>query len=117
MTFMCPVVILGKGKETMKHSFRKLLSVLLAAVMVFGGAASTVFAFNGEDFVPEIYDIDGTDPSEAQREALVLSLSSTSLEIEVDGSGRLKAEASRPTTSAAAPTSSWQSWATCWAST
>ena len=24
----------------MKHSFRKLLSVLLAAVMVFGGAAS-----------------------------------------------------------------------------
>ena len=58
MVFICPVVILGKGKETMKHSFRKLLSVLLAAVMVFGGAASTVFAFNGEDFVPEIYDID-----------------------------------------------------------
>ena len=101
----------------MKHSFRKLLSVLLAAVMVFGGAASTGFAFNGEDFVPEIYDIDGTDPSEAQREALVLSLSSTSLEIEVDGPGKMKAEASRPTTSAAAPTSSWQNWATCWAST
>ena len=60
MVFICPVVILGKGKETMKHSFRKLLSVLLAAVMVFGGAASTVFAFNGEDFVPEIYDIDGS---------------------------------------------------------
>lgn len=75
MVFICPVVILGKGKETMKHSFRKLLSVLLAAVMVFGGAASTVFAFNGEDFVPEIYDIDGTDPSEAQRETLVLSTS------------------------------------------
>ena len=60
MVFICPVVILGKGKETMKHSFGKLLSVLLAAVMVFGGAASTVFAFNGEDFVPEIYDIDGS---------------------------------------------------------
>ena len=60
MVFICPVVILGKGKETMKHSFRKLFSVLLAAVMVFGGAASTVFAFNGEDFVPEIYDIDGS---------------------------------------------------------
>lgn len=78
----------------MKHSFRKYLSILLTAAMIFGGAASTVFAFNGEDFVPEIYDIDGTDPSEAQREALVLSLSSTSLEIEVDGSGKLKAEAS-----------------------
>ena len=117
MVFICPVVILGKGKETMKHSFGKLLSVLLAAVMVFGGAASTGFAFNGEDFVPEIYDIDGIDPSEEPRETPVLSLSSTSLEIEVDGPGKMKAEASRPTTSAAAPTSSWQSWATCWAST
>ena len=38
MVFICPVVILGKGKEAMKHSFRKLLSVLLAAVMVFGGS-------------------------------------------------------------------------------
>ena len=63
--------------------------------MIFGASASTAFAFNGEDFIPEIYDIDGTDPSaDPAREPLKITLDNSSLEIKVDESAELKAEVS-----------------------
>lgn len=80
----------------MKHSFRKYLSILLTAAMIFGASASTAFAFNGENFVPEIYDIEGTDPASDSKtkDPLELSLSRSTLEMQEGTFATLTAAAS-----------------------
>lgn len=80
----------------MKHSFKKLLSTLLAFALLFGMSGSTAFAFDADNFVPELYELDGTEAEDEKTTptpALTLSLSDSSLKIEIGDTAELEATA------------------------
>ncbi|MBR3719599.1 MAG: hypothetical protein IKN20_07040, partial [Firmicutes bacterium] len=80
----------------MKYSFKKLLSTLLAFALLFGMFGSTAFAFDADNFVPELYELDGTEAEDEKTTptpALTLSLSDSSLKIEIGDTAKLEAAA------------------------
>lgn len=58
----------------MKHSYQSFLAIVLTLALLLGMSTVSSFAFNSEDFVPELYELDGEEEKEEKPDTLPLTL-------------------------------------------